>query len=190
MRRLLACTALASTLLLTACGGAAKDAVSSAVDRAQSAASSAAAAASSEAADPGQSSDPGSGSTDCGALTKDDVGKFVVYTQIIAQATTLDAVTGLRAGGVTDYTPDAMREVLDRMDVLRGRPGHGQPDPADALDYFQKANDLLGQIFAADADPSQAQVDELAAAIVDVPTALKNQLAINLSLAANCTGLG
>lgn len=201
MRRLLACTAVASALLLTACGGAAKDTVNSAIDQAQSAASSAAAAASSAAAevssaaasaegDPGTSSDPGSGSGECGGLTQEDVGKFIVYTQVLAQATDLDAVKGLKESKVADYTPDAMKQVLDKMESLRGKPGPGQPDPGGALDYFQKANDLLGAVFASEADPTQAQVDELKAAIVDVPTALKNQLAINLSLAANCGQLG
>ncbi|MGD9954846.1 MAG: hypothetical protein AB7V23_02150 [Candidatus Nanopelagicales bacterium] len=182
MRSLLASIAVAATLVLMGCSGEAKDAVGSAVGAAQSAASSA-------AADGGSPADGPSQSLDCGALTKDDVSRFIVYTQLIAQATDLDALNGLRQGGVTDYTPDAMKQVLDRMDVLRGHPAPGQPDPAEALDYFQKANTLLAAVFAADADPSPAQADELKAAIVDVPTALKNQLTINLSLAATCTGL-
>jgi hypothetical protein len=195
MRILLVPAAVVTALVLTACGGA-KDAASSAIDRAQSAASeagdaaSSAAAAVSSAAAAASSAAAGTGDVDCSALTKDDVAKFVVYTQLLAQAGSADSIDLLRKGGVTDYTPEGMATVLDHMGVLKGHPGPGQPDPAAAIDYFAQANELVGQMVAASGAPTQAQLDAYTAAIVDVPTALKNQLAINLSLGTSCTNLG
>jgi hypothetical protein len=188
MRILLVPAVVVTALVLTACGGA-KDAASSAIDRAQSAASQAGDAASSAAA-AASSAAAGTGDVDCSALTQDDVAKFVVYTQLLAQAGSADSIDLLRTGAATDFTAEGMATVLDHLRVLEGHPGPGQPDPKAAIDYFARANELVGQMVAASGAPTQAQLDAYEAAIVDVPTALKNQLAINLSLGTSCTNLG
>ena len=195
VRILIAPLAVAVALVLTACGGA-KEAASSAIDRAQSAASeaggaaSSAAAAVSSAAAAASSAAAGGGDLDCGSITKDDVGKFVVYTQVLAQAGSADTVRSLRSGAIVDYTPEAMGTVLEHLQVLAGHPGPGQADPAEALAYFTTANDLVAEMLASGGDPTQAQLDAYNAAIVDVQTALKNQFSINLALGLNCSDLG
>jgi hypothetical protein len=185
MRRTSGIAALSAVvaLALTACGGSsASDTLNNAISNASKAASVAASAASANA---GETAPANAGSVDCSGITKDDLAKFLVYTQVMAQATSADTVAAIKAKQISDYTPAAMSAILAKLGVLAGHPAPGFADPADSLAYFAKANDLLAAMIAADS-PSQAQLDEYAAATGGTASAIGKQAQINASIAQYC----
>jgi hypothetical protein len=144
--------------------------------------SSAPAPASSAASTPSDSgSTPASGSGDCSALTKDDMAKYIVYTQIVAQVRDAGMIDTIKSGTLTDYTPDKLDAILAKMSFLQG-------DGATAVQFFQKADAsiaamLSGTPTAADFAAYQKQTGGIAGV-------LKQQLAINLAIGTTCPNLG
>jgi hypothetical protein len=172
----------ALTLSLTACGGGSvQSTASSLVARASSAASAAASAASAAASEA-----PSTGTVDCGTLTKDDLGKWIVYTQLLIGAgKSKDGVASLKSQQVSDYTPDKFAAILAKLDVLKGHGALGFDDPTASLDFFAHLNDLMGTMIAG-SDVTQAQRDEYAAAAGSTGSAIGKQLPVNAALSQYC----
>jgi len=171
------------TLALTACGGSsASDTLNNAISNASKAASVAASAASANA---GETAPAAGSSVDCSGITKDDLAKYLVYTQVLAQVRTADTVAALKAKQFSDYTPEAMSAILAKLAVLAGHPATGFGDPAESLAYFTKANSLVAAMIAADA-PTQAQLDEYKTALGGTAAAIGKQLPVNASIAQYC----
>jgi hypothetical protein len=167
--------------MLAACGGGAvSDKVNGAISNASKAASIAASAASANAGET-----PATGGVDCSGLSKEDLAKFLVYTQLLAQVRSADSVATIKGKQFTDYTPEAMSAILTKLGVLAGHPATGFADPADSLAYFTKANDLVAAMVAADA-PTQAQIDEYTAALGGTAAAIGKQLPINAAVGQYC----
>jgi hypothetical protein len=129
----------------------------------------------------GSSSTPASGSGDCSALTKDDMAKYLVYTQIVAQVRDASMIDTIKSGTLTDYTPDKLDAILAKMSFLQG-------DGAAAVQFFQKADAsvatmISGTPTAADFAAYQTQTGGIAGV-------LKQQLAINLAVGTACPNLG
>lgn len=174
--------ALVVSFAVSACGGSsASDTVNNAIANASRAASAAASAASANA---GETTAAG-GSVDCSGITKDDAAKFLVWTQVLAQVTSPDNVAAIKAKQISDYTPEAMTALLGRLAVLKGHPAAGLADPADSLDFFAKANDLVAAMVAADA-PTSAQLAEYATATGGVAGVIGKQLPVNAALGQYC----
>jgi len=188
MSRLLALAALSLGVVVTttACGGSASpsQAASSVLSRAQSAA---AAASSAAAAAGGDSSSPApaGGAVDCSALTKDDLAKFLVYTQILAQIRTPDTLTAIKEKSITDYTPESFAAILAKLQVLAGHPAAGMGDPGAALDFYAKANDSVKALLDS-ASVTQAQLDAYQAQVGGVSSILGKQVAINAAIGESC----
>jgi hypothetical protein len=188
MSRLLALAALGLGVIVstTACGGSASpsQAASSVLSRAQSAA---AAASSAAAAAGGDSSSPAAagGAVDCSAITKDDLAKFLVYTQILAQISTPDTVAAIKSKSITDYTPESFAAILAKLQVLAGHPAPGMGDPAAALEFYGKANDSAKALLDS-ASVTQAQLDAYQAQVGGVASILGKQVAINAAIGENC----
>lgn len=87
-------------LALSACGGSsASDSVNNVIANASKAASAAASAASANA---GETPAPNAGAVDCSGLTKDDLAKYLVYTQVLAQVRSTSSVAAVKAERVID----------------------------------------------------------------------------------------
>ena len=192
MSRLLALAALGLGVVVTttACGGSASpsQAASSALSRVQSAA---AAASSAAAAAGGDSSSPApaGGAVDCSAITKDDLAKFLVYTQILAQIRTPDTLTAIKEKSITDYTPESFAAILAKLQVLAGHPAAGMGDPGAALDFYAKANDSAKALLDS-ASVTQAQLDAYQAQVGGVASILSKQVAINAAIGESCPKIG
>jgi hypothetical protein len=172
-----------AALALSACGGSSASAtLNNAIANASKAASVAASAASANA---GETAPASGGSVDCSGITKDDLAKYLVYTQLLAQVKSADTVASLKAKQFSDYTPEAMSAILAKLGVLAGHPAAGFGDPADSLAYFTKANDALAAMIAADA-PTKAQLDAYTAALGGTATAIGKQLPVNAAIAQYC----
>jgi len=181
-----AVAATAFALSLTACGGGSvQSTASSLVARASSAASAAASAASAAASEA-----PATGTVDCGTLTKDDMGTWIVDTQLLIGAgRSKDGVASLKSQQVSDYTPDKFAAILAKLDVLKGHGAVGFDDPTASLDFFAHLNDLMGTMLAG-SDVTQAQLDEYSAAVGDTASAIGKQLPINAALSQYCPKVG
>ena len=191
MSRVLGLAAVGLGLVLTtsACGGSASPSsvASNAISRAQSVA---AAASSAAAAAGGDSSSPAAGGTvDCSALTKDDLAKFLVYTQVLAQIRTPDTLAAIKAKSMTDYTPESLAAILDKLQVLAGHPAPGMGDPGAAVDFYVKANDSVKAMLDS-ATVTQAQLDAYQAQVGGVASILGKQVAINAAIGTNCPKIG
>ena len=188
MTRVLAVAAIGLGVVITttACGGSASpsQAASSVLSRAQSAA---AAASSAAAAAGGDSSSPAAagGAVDCSAITKDDLAKFLVYTQILAQIRTPDTVAAIKSKTITDYTPESFAAILAKLQVLAGHPAAGMGDPAAALEFYSKANDSAKALLDS-ASVTQAQLDAYQAQVGGVASILSKQVAINAAIGESC----
>ena len=191
MSRVLGLAAVGLGLVLTtsACGGSASPSsvASNAISRAQSVA---AAASSAAAAAGGDSSSPAAGGTvDCSALTKDDLAKFLVYTQVLAQIRTPDTLAAIKAKSMTDYTPESLAAILDKLQVLAGHPAPGMGDPGAAVDFYVEANDSVKAMLDS-ASVTQAQLDAYQAQVGGVASILGKQVAINAAIGTNCPKIG
>ena len=191
MSRVLGLAAVGLGLVLTtsACGGSASPSsvASNAISRAQSVA---AAASSAAAAAGGDSSSPAAGGTvDCSALTKDDLAKFLVYTQVLAQIRTPDTLAAIKAKSMTDYTPESLAAILDKLQVLAGHPAPGMGDPGAAVDFYVEANDSVKAMLDS-ATVTQAQLDAYQAQVGGVASILGKQVAINAAIGTNCPKIG
>ncbi len=111
----------------------------------------------------------------CGSLTKDDLAKYIVYTQLLEQVRDVESAKAVKTKAFTDYTPAAFATVLDHLSVLVGRPVQGFDDPAASLAYYTKANEILSRIVAATGESPQSLINEHKTSIVDTSTAIKNQ---------------
>lgn len=192
MSRVLGLAAVGLGLVLTtsACGGSASPSsvASNAISRAQSVA---AAASSAAAAAGGDSSSPAAagGAVDCSALTKDDLAKFLVYTQVLAQIRTPDTLAAIKAKSMTDYTPESLAAILDKLQVLAGHPAPGMGDPGAAVDFYVKANDSVKAMLDS-ASVTQAQLDAYQAQVGGVASILGKQVAINAAIGTDCPKIG
>jgi hypothetical protein len=133
---------------------------------------------------------PLGGADGCAALSKDEVGKYALYAQLFPQVRTQSVLDSLRAGSITDYTPDAFATTLEKMEFLRGRGAQGLGDPGPSLDYYARVNDAL-KVLLAEPDPvAQSAFDTYAAVVGSIPESLSKQLPINAALSELCKDLG
>ncbi len=125
----------------------------------------------------------------CGSLTKDDLAKYIVYTQVLAQVRDVPSAKAVKARTFTDYTPAAFATILDHLSVLGGRPAQGFDDPAASLAYYKNANEILSRIVDTTGDIPQSLIDEYKTAIVNTSTAIQKQLPINAAVSVHCPNL-
>ena len=193
MSRLLALAALGLGVVVTttACGGSASpsQAASSALSRVQSAAAAASSAAAAAGGDSSSPAPAAGGAVDCSAITKDDLAKFLVYTQILAQIRTPDTVAAIKSKSITDYTPESFAAILAKLQVLAGHPAAGMGDPGAALDFYAKANDSAKALLDS-ASVTQAQLDAYQAQVGGVASILSKQVAINAAIGESCPRIG
>jgi hypothetical protein len=189
MRRPLAC--LAATALSIALVGCSSSAGSSVVDAAKSAASAAASAASSVASQASDTSAPLTGDSssgaspagaDCSALTRTDLAKFIVYTQLLAQVRDKNGVAAMAAGGMADYTPQKFDQIVQKLSFLSSDPQAGP-----ALAALQKANDTVKTLAAG--SPTQADFAKYQADTGGVAGVLKDQVAVTVGLSKLCPSI-
>jgi hypothetical protein len=178
MRRLVVGTVLIAALATSACGGGASS----------TSAGSSPAPAGSSASAPGTPSTLG-GADGCAALSKDEIAKYALYAQLFPQVRSQSIVDSLRAGSITDYTPDAFAATLEKLQFLRGRGVPGLGDPGPSLDYYARVNDALKALLAESDPVPQPAFDTYSAVVGSIPESLGKQLPINAALSELCTEL-
>jgi hypothetical protein len=195
MKRGWAAVVLGAVLLAGACGGDDDDQGASATDTATAAAPDDATEPADEPADdvtPATTAGGAdAGTADCSALTPDDLARYVVYTQVLAQVTDQGQVQVLRDQSFTDYTPEAFAALLVKLHaVLDGQSSDTFGDPQESLDFYDQANEIVGRMIASSDPVPQELFDEYNALTGGDPTAMiSKQLPINATLSELCPDL-
>jgi hypothetical protein len=198
MKRGLTAVVLGAVLLAGACGGDDDDDAGAATAEAtaQTAGDDAgqpAATDTASAADEGDGADAGGDAApaDCSALTSDELAKYLVYTQVLAQVTDQDQVQTLRDQSFTDYTPEAFAAILVKLHaVLDGHSSDVFGNPEESLDFYDQANDIVGRMIASPDPVPQALFDEYTTLVGGDPTAMiSKQLPINATIDELCPNL-
>lgn len=197
MKRGLTAVVLGAVLLTGACGGGDDDDDAAAAATADGTAQTAddgsppsnTDATVTSATDPGDGSD--AGAADCSALTSDDLAKYLVYTQVLAQVTDQDQVQTLRDQSFTDYTPEAFAAILVKLHaVLDGHSSDIFGDPQESLDFYDQANDIVGRMIASPDPVPQELFDEYTALTGgDASAMISKQLPVNATIDELCPDL-
>ncbi len=174
MRRALVCSLL--VLALAGCGAGSQATISRSSNAASSASSGGDSSSSTASTEPS-----GGGAADCSALTKEDLGAFIVGTQLLAQVRDLDTLKGVTSGSIGSYSPESFGAILAKMTFLTGA-------AADGLATITAANESVKALAAG--SPTQADLDAYQQQTGGVAGILKAQLAVNLGLAQACPSLG
>ena len=173
---LAACSSGSSTTAGSAPTGSAASSASS--SDASSPASSPGSASTPAATGGGQSAGPASGP--CAALSKADLTKYLVYTQILAQVTDQASLDAIKAGTPGDFTPAKLDAILAKMSFV-------QDQGASAVDFFLKADASLEKLLAG--KPTVAQIQAFVAQTGGVPGVLQQQLVLNQAIGTTCPTL-
>ena len=142
---------------------------------------SASAPATSSSASSPDGSSPASGSGDCTGLTKDDLAKYLVYSQVVAQVRDANGLEAIKAGTIADYSPEKLDAILAKMSFLTG-------DGAAAVQFFQKADATIATLMSG--TPTAADFQAYQQQVGGIGGVLKQQLVINQAVGTACPNLG
>jgi hypothetical protein len=142
-------------------------------------ATTAASSASSPGPTDGDGPSPSAG--DCAGLTKNDMAKYLVYTQIVAQVRDANSLEGIKAGTIADYSPEKLDAILAKMSFLTG-------DPASAVLFFQKADASIAALMSG--TPTAADFQAYQTQIGGISGVIRQQLVLNQAIGTSCKNLG